>query len=500
MEPGTEVLREVLRTVPMAAALFDRELRYLAYNDQWLTLHDEARGELIGRTHAEAFPVHGDEWGELARRCLRTPAIERHITCFERVPGRREHRRWVMAPWRRSGEPAEASAIGGLVIYGECITEQVKIEQRLAERESLVRDLFDKSPVGLNLCRMDGLWIESNPAFLDIIGYSQEEADGGLTYWQLTPRKYDADEAVALEQLQTHRRYGPYEKEFIRKDGRLVPVRLNGFLVAREGVEYIWSLIEDLTAQRELEGRLEQERLKAIQASKLAVLGEMAASIAHEINNPLAIVDAYAFALRDAIAKGDRAFANEALTAMRVAVARAGKIVHGLRKFARTSDGETEAVRIADLVDEALALCRARIQTHGVALDVEVATTAEVRGAPIELSQVLVNLLANAFDASQVAPSKWIRVRAVDVADAGTVELSVEDSGAGVPAAIADSIFQPFFTTKEVGIGTGLGLSISRSIVERHGGTLTLDRAAPHTRFVVVLPASTPASAPEGGA
>ena len=159
--------------------------------------------------------------------------------------------------------------------------------------------------MGLNLCTMDGLWLESNQAFCDIIGYTQAEADGGLTYWQLTPRKYDAQEQVQLEKLRTTRRYGPYEKEFIRKDGTLVPVRLNGFVVEREGKPYIWSLIEDLTAQRALEAELEDERLKAIQASKLATVGEMAAGIAHELNNPLGIIDAYAFALEDARARGD---------------------------------------------------------------------------------------------------------------------------------------------------------------------------------------------------
>jgi PAS domain S-box-containing protein len=335
---------------------------------------------------------------------------------------------------------------------------------------------------------MDGLWLESNPAFLDIIGYTREEADGGLTYWQLTPRKYDEDEAVQLENLKRTRRYGPYEKEFIRKDGRAVPVRLNGFLVHRDGEDFIWSIVEDLTKQRQLEARLEEERAKSIHATKLAVMGEMAASFAHEINNPLGIIDAYAFSLHETLANPDPALYEEGLAAIREAVHRAGKIVHSLGKFSRQSSGEPlENVSVATVVKESLDLCRARLRTNGVEIEVEGRTDAEVRGHAIELSQVVVNLINNAFDAVQGADSRWVRVTLADRSD-GRVEIAVEDSGPGVPEELETKIFQPFVTTKPVGRGTGLGLSISRSIIERHGGSLSLERRAPHARFVVSLP------------
>lgn len=479
-----ELLNEVLQTVPMAAALLDRDLRYLAHNPAWLTLHGEpAAHVVIGRSHPAVFPDLASAWGDTATRCLAGQLVEPCVfEWFDRAEGRRNHLRWTMRPWRDAEQ-----AIVGLLVYGENITEQHKTEQRLAERESLIRDLFEQSPIGLNLCRMDGLWLESNPAFLGLIGYTQAEADGGLTYWQLTPRSYDVEEEVQLEELRTHRRYGPYEKEFIRKDGRRVPVRLHGFVVRREGVEYIWSLIEDLTAQRALEASLEEERLKAIQASKLAALGEMAASFAHEINNPLAIIDAFAFGLESAIARGDGAFIAEAVTAMRDAVARAGKIVHGLRRFARESRGEAITnIQIADVVHDALDLCRARMRTHGVHLDVEVTTAAQIEGHAIELSQVFVNLLNNAFDAASGSDAKWVRVRAADVDD--RVEVAIEDSGPGVPPHLATDVFRPFFTTKAVGAGLGLGLGIGRNIVERHAGTLQLESSAPNTRFVVSLP------------
>jgi len=475
---------ELLRTLPLAAAMFDRDMRYLAHNDRWLPLHGEPGGpSLVGRSHYEVFPDLPPTWHAVHRRCLTEGVAETGLDTYVRADGRQEHIRWRVTPWHDGG-----GAIGGLVIYAENIGDQVRTEERLAERESLIRDLFEHSPLGLNLCRMDGLWLESNPAFLDIIGYSRAEADGGLTYWQLTPRKYDADEAVQLEQLRTRRRYGPYEKEFLRKDGRLVPVRLNGFLVSRDGEDYIWSLIEDLTAHRELEAKLEEERVTAIQTSKLATVGEMAASFAHEINNPLGVIDAFAFTLEDAIGSGDQEYIEEAVRSIRVAAARAGKIVHGLRKFARHPDSDPiEDVEIETVIDDALDLCQARIRTHGVELSVRVTTAGRVHGHAIELSQVVVNLLNNAFDAARESKAKWIRITATEGAG-DTIQVAIEDSGAGVSPTVEASMYRPFFTTKPVGTGTGLGLSISRVIVERHRGTIVLDRAMPHTCFRMILP------------
>lgn len=468
----------------MGAAIFDRELRYLAYNAAWLAGHGQPPdSELIGRRYYEVNPDVSERWRAVHARCLAGATERADLDECVYPDGRRVYVRWVIAPWRE-----DDGSIGGIFVSAEDVTEQVAMRKRLEERESLIRDLFEKSPVGLNLCRMDGLWLESNPAFLRIIGYSREEADGGLTYWQLTPRKYDADEKRQLELLRQVKHYGPYEKEFIRKDGTLVPVRLNGFIVERDGEEFIWSLIEDMTEQRALEAKLEEERVRAIQASKLATMGEMAASFAHEINNPLSIISAFSHVLDDAVTKGRTQEAKEAIEAIHSATDRAAKIVRGLRRFARESVREPKArVGVASLIEDAMVLCRARIDTHGVSLSVDKNSTAQVEGHAIELSQVLVNLLNNAFDATRGSRAGWIRVSVKDEPD-GYVALAVEDSGPGVPEQARDAVFRSFFTTKKSGEGTGLGLSISRSIVERHGGTLTLDATAPNTRFVVRLP------------
>ncbi|MCX5743268.1 MAG: ATP-binding protein [Proteobacteria bacterium] len=159
--------------------------------------------------------------------------------------------------------------------------------------------------------------------------------------------------------------------------------------------------------------------------------------------------------------------------------------MHGLNMFAREHD-EVVALAVTTILDDALGLCRARIRTHGVTLELAITTAAQVRGRSIELSQVVVNLLNNAFDAAHTSAEKWIRLSTRDLPD--RVQIFVEDSGPGIPAERHDDVFRSFFTTKAAGAGTGLGLSISRRIVDAHGGSLTIDPHAPNTRFVIELP------------
>lgn len=362
----------------------------------------------------------------------------------------------------------------------------------LLAQERFVRAFFEESSVGLNLCRMDGHWLESNRAFLDIIGYAAHEADDGkLTYWQLTPRKYDALEAEQLARLAATGKYGPYEKEFIRKDGSLVPVRLNGFVIEAGGEKMIWSFIEDLSSQR----ALETERLKAIHGSKLAALGEMAASIAHEINNPLAIISAFAFTLPRSIAAGDQALITEALTEIQQAVERAGAITAGLRRLSRgTAKSAVEPIELKSVITETMGLAAARTRAEGLVLELDLQTTATVQGNGVQLLQVLLNLVNNAVDAVKGAAVRQLAVRARD--DGAFALVIVEDTGPGIAPEHAGRLFDRFFTTKEPDEGTGLGLSISRDIVQSMHGTLTWDRAGDRTRFIVRLPRVTPAGAP----
>jgi signal transduction histidine kinase len=201
----------------------------------------------------------------------------------------------------------------------------------------------------------------------------------------------------------------------------------------------------------------------------------------------LAIISASSYSLRRALKIGDAKVTEEALTSIDDATDRAARIVRGLGKFSRQAgDDPPEKLEVAGIVADALSLCRARAAELGVKVINEGSSGARVEGHPVELSQVLVNLLNNASAAAQAAAERWVRVSVLD-ADDGWVSIVVENSGEPIAAAVAPRIFQAFFTTKRVGEGTGLGLSISRGIVEAHGGTLNYEPGGPHTRFIIRL-------------
>ena len=235
---------------------------------------------------------------------------------------------------------------------------------------------------------------------------------------------------------------------------------------------------------------LEANRTKANAAAKMATLGEMASGIAHEINNPLGIIDGRLRQLRNLLSQSADAQSIEAtVDSIANTSARIARIVSGLRTYAR--DGSHDAfhvVPVAKVVGDALSLCEERLRSVNIKLTVDAipdAVTMECRET--QVSQILINLIFNAVDAIQTLPgAKWIRVGFVDFGS--VVKLTVADCGGGIPPDIRAKIFDPFFTTKGIGKGTGLGLSISVGLARTHGGSLTLDDQQSHTCFVLTLP------------
>lgn len=234
------------------------------------------------------------------------------------------------------------------------------------------------------------------------------------------------------------------------------------------------------------------QQASLVSSSKMAALGEMGGALAHEINNPLTIIHGNAVLLGKLIEKNalDESEVLSAASRIKETALRISEIVKGLRTFAR--DGKHDPKKpalVRELIDDALVLCRERFKNNGISLEVEAGDpswTVECRA--VELVQVLVNLLSNAFDAVQGAPApRHVRLSASRPSPESIV-LAVEDSGPGVPVELRDKIMQPFFTTKPPGQGTGLGLSIASGIVLGHGGRLYLDPKNASTKFLVEIP------------
>lgn len=234
---------------------------------------------------------------------------------------------------------------------------------------------------------------------------------------------------------------------------------------------------------------LERQRAKVVSQSKMASLGEMAGGIAHEINNPLTIILNRANLLRFKVEKGScsQKVIIEELLKIEKTVERISRIIKGLRALSRNAEHDPMSlVDLSAVIDDALSVCREKFLSRGIQFSVETESPLQIWCRPAQISQILLNLLNNAFDAIKDQGTPWIRVNAERIGS--RLNLTVEDSGYGIAENIREKLMQPFFTTKEVGQGTGLGLSISKSLAEDHGGTLFYDQSSRHTRFVLELP------------
>lgn len=255
-----------------------------------------------------------------------------------------------------------------------------------------------------------------------------------------------------------------------------------------------WHLVPDVenrltfVVARDITERKNNE-LKMIHNSRLTALGEMAGGLAHEINNPLAIIAGRLTLMRDSVLRNEisKERLADQLQKLEATVARITKIIRGLRAFSRSSDEESfTPTPLCRIIEDALDLCQERIKNTGIQLHISSIPDEVVPSRGVQLSQVLLNLLHNAYDAVHGRPDPRIELQVE--ARESAIRIAVTDNGAGVPHEITDRIMEPFFTTKEIGKGVGLGLSISKGIVEDHGGRLYVDSQSTCTRFVVELP------------
>ena len=231
-----------------------------------------------------------------------------------------------------------------------------------------------------------------------------------------------------------------------------------------------------------------------LQSSKLSSLGEMAGGIAHEINNPLAILSGAVFKLKVLLQRLDciDAESQSVLDKMEATIQRAMKITTGLLNFAR--DGNQEEKDSEDLwrsITDAVDLTAKRLSSHGVELRLLPAKE-EVLFAhnSVQISQVVLNFINNAFDAIRDSEDRWIEIELG--ADSTHYIIRITDSGLGIPESIREKIFDPFYTTKAVGKGTGLGLSVSLGIIDHHQGRIEVNAASKNTEFLILLPKSEP--------
>jgi PAS domain S-box-containing protein len=378
-----------------------------------------------------------------------------------------------------------ASTVSG---FEREIAQRKEAEDKLRRSEARFRRLFEANIIGVMFTDIYGSITDANEAFLQMTGFTREDLP--LRWDKMTPPEWIHLSQLALEQLVRNNSVKPLEKEYIRKDGTRVPVLMGGALLDRENWRCVFFVL-DLTQRRLAEEQVRQVSLQLEHASRLSVMGELLADMAHEIHQPLGVIANYANGSLRRLKKKQltvRAL-KERLEEIAAESMRVAEVLRRVREFIRRREPDRKPVSLNTIVMDALQFTRYERREHRVAVMVRPDRDLPmVQADPVQITQVLVNLLSNAIHSVSNPRCEYPKILVSSfVNDDGMAEVAVADNGPGIPQADLPRIFDRFYTTKSGGLG--LGLPISRSIIESHGGQLLCDsQPGESTVFRVTLP------------
>ncbi|MEM5431381.1 trifunctional serine/threonine-protein kinase/ATP-binding protein/sensor histidine kinase [Cupriavidus oxalaticus] len=359
--------------------------------------------------------------------------------------------------------------------------ENAQLYRHVAEREAKIRRLVDANIIGIIVWNQRGEILEANDAFLRMVGYAREDLVSGRMHW----RHLTAPESIAFceQALAEVIKVGytqPFEKEYKTKDGRRVPV-IVGLAAfdesAREGVAFVLDLTERKQAEdrvRESERRYREVQTELAHANRVATMGQLAASIAHEVSQPIAatVTNAQAALRWLSFPAPELQEATEAIGRIIKDGNRAGDVLGRIHSMIRKAPPRKELVDINAAIGEVVELTRGQAGKYEATVQMQLTQGLPcIEGDRVKLQQVLVNLIVNALEATS-GVSDGVRQLHIATANAdhGCVLVKVADSGPGIAQKHMDQLFAPFYTTKPTGLG--MGLSICRSIIDAHGGRL----------------------------
>jgi PAS domain S-box-containing protein len=358
--------------------------------------------------------------------------------------------------------------------------ENVELQGYLEDRDRRIRRLFESDIIGIIIWDIEGRILEANDAFLRLVGYDREDLTAGrLSRTMLTPPEWHEYDARNMAEVQLTGTKAPFEKEYIRKDGRRVPVLIGGakFDQSTQGVGFVLDLTEQKRAEaeaRESERRYRDALMELSHANRVTTMGQLAASIAHEVNQPIAAVvtNAQAGLLWLDAQPPNLQEVRQTLDCIVNDGLRAGDVIGRIRALVKKAPTRKEAVQLNELVLEVITLTRSEAGKNRVSVRTQLEEDLPlVRADRVQLQQVILNLIINAIEAmTGVGHGARELLITTGRNAAKSVLVSVRDSGPGLDPKTVDRLFDAFFTTKSKGMG--MGLAICHSIIEVHGGRM----------------------------
>ncbi len=434
--------------------------------------------------------IHPDDRAAIAK------GVEEHIkfgkpfVVEKRVRKNDGSYKWILARGMIVSRTPDHSPLRMLGTLSD-ITSFKEAEHELERQRARLQTVYDSSSDALLLWQHDRL-IDCNSPALDVFGYPTKGEFLGMHPAEFSP-PYQPDGSdsrnKSLYYINKAFENGRVQFEWLhkKKSGEVFPAEVTLNVFNYDGDKCIHASVRDITERKQAESALMAQRERLVAAAKMSSLGEMAGGIAHEINNPLAIIIGKISQLKRRMEANPEA--TESLTVIETTAKRIAAIIKGLSAFSRNAEkDEMEKIEVLPLIIETLELSKERYRFNSVELKINIQLQEKiyVMGRPSQLLQVLINLLNNAYDAVEFLDKRWVEVTVLK--ESGYCKICITDSGSGISPQIVEKIMTPFFTTKKVGKGTGLGLSISKGLIEDHKGKLYYDSKNPHTSFIIELP------------
>jgi PAS domain S-box-containing protein len=388
--------------------------------------------------------------------------------------------------------PARLAVLKLLASQAAISLENTRLYRDLAEREAKIRRLVEANIIGIFIFDFEGRILEANDAFLQLVGYDRGDLVAGRVRWMdLTPPEWRERHARAVAELKTTGTVQPHEREYFRKDGSRMPA-LIGSAAFDEQQDQGVAFVLDLTERKRAEESLHKMQMELAHANRVATMGQLTASITHEIKQPLTATVTNAQAALRWLGRRppDLEEVRQALGRIEEVGHRAGDVVARIRALIQKAPPRKDRLDLNAAIREVIQLTRGEAVKNGVSVQAKLADGLPlIHGDRVQLQQVVLNLIINGVEAmSGVSEGARDLLVSTGKAESGGVLVAVMDSGPGLASAHLDRLFDAFYTTKPSGLG--MGLSICRSIIDAHGGRLWASANVPQGAILqFVLPA-----------